>query len=112
MESFDSEPEGCEIKVKTKIQPNRNTFLKIKEDQIPQRRKLKLNSTKEKATLKKPSQLEVANQFPSLPSRNGNMASHNFNFYAKSQPTIPLNTMGNRVSSTAPSQSQMVRLLL
>ena len=42
-----------------------------------------------KATLRKTSQVEVTDQFPSLPSRNGNLTSHNLNFYAKSQPTIP-----------------------
>ena len=106
MESSDSEPKGCENKVKSKTQPNRNTFLKTREDKIPQRRKIKLNSTKEKATLRKTSQVEVTDQFPSLPSRNGNLTSHNLNFYAKSQPTIHKTMMGNRVSSTTPSQSQ------
>ena len=106
MESSDSEPEGCENKVKVKTQPNRNTFWKTSEDKIPQRRKTKFNSTKEKATRRKTSQVEVTDHFPSLPSRNNNLTNHNLKFYAKSQPTIPKTMMGNRVSSTTPSQSQ------
>ena len=106
MESSDSEPEGCENKVKVKTQPNRNMFLKTSEDKIPQRRKTKLNSTKEKATRRKTSQVEVTDHFPSLPSRNDNLTNHNLKFYAKSQATIPKTMMGNRVSSTTPSQSQ------
>ena len=35
MESSDSEPEGCENKVKLKTQLNRNTFLKTSEGKIP-----------------------------------------------------------------------------
>ena len=106
MESSDSEPEGCENKVKLKTQLNRNTFLKTSEVKIPQRRKTKLNSTKDKTTCRKTSQVEITDDFPSLPSRNDHLTNNNLKFYTKSQPTIPKSMMGNRASSTTPSQSQ------